>query len=135
MDLPQNTIIASGPVIIENSKVLLNREIKKDGKESPYLMFPGGTVEDFSLTLEETAEREALEELGIGIKIIKPLRTLIVNRPDKDSLAILVHYLAKRIGEINPGKETVEWGWYDIDNLPKNCATNVYEIIKDLKNN
>jgi ADP-ribose pyrophosphatase YjhB (NUDIX family) len=133
MTLPQNTIIASGPVIIENNKVLLNREIKSDGNASPYLMFPGGTVDDFSIPLENTAAREAKEELGIDIEIVHPLRTLIVQRQDKEGIAILVHYLAKKIGDITPGQETVEWGWYDIDDLPKNCAQNVFEIIKDLK--
>lgn len=136
MILPPDTIIASGPVIIENDKVLLNREIKKKqgGKESPYFMFPGGTAEDFNSTLEEVSKREAKEELGIEIEIIKPLRTLIVKRPDKNSYAILAHFLAKRIGEINPGPETIEWGWFDINNLPDNCAPNIYEIISDYKN-
>ncbi|PIZ94423.1 MAG: hypothetical protein COX81_03610 [Candidatus Magasanikbacteria bacterium CG_4_10_14_0_2_um_filter_37_12] len=129
MNLPPNTIIAAGPVIIEDNKVLLNREIKKDGKESPYFMFPGGTVEDFSIPLEDAARRETKEEIGIEIEIIKPLRTLLINRPETDSLVILIHYLAKRIGEINPGPETVEWGWYNINNLPENCAENVRIII------
>lgn len=134
MLLPANTIIASGPVIIEDGKVLLNREIKKNGIESSLFMFPGGTVEDFSLSLEEAAAREAKEELGINIEIIQPLRTLLVKRPDADeSYAILVHYLARRIGDVVPGPETVEWGWFDINNLPNNCAPNVYEIIQGIK--
>lgn len=135
MDLPNGTLLAAGPVIIENGKVLLNREIKvsDDGEESPFFMFPGGRVDDFSLPLEETAQREAKEEVGIDIEIIRPLRTLVVDRPGKDGLAILVHYLAKRIGEVVPGPDTVEWGWYDIDSLPENCAPNVFEIIEDIK--
>ena len=133
MDLPLGAIIAAGPVIIEDGKVLLNREVKKDGEESPYFMFPGGTVEDFSSSLEETAIREAKEELGIDIEIIKPLRTLLVFRPGKDTVAVLVHYLAKRTGDIVPGPETIEWGWFDIQNLPENCAPNVFEIIEDIK--
>jgi len=133
MDLPLGTIIAAGPVIIEDNKVLLNREIKKDGAESPYFMFPGGTVEDFTISLEDAARREAKEEVGIDVEIIKPLRTLLVPRPDNGTLVILVHYLAKRIGEVVPGPETVEWGWYDINDLPKNCAPNVFEIIEDVK--
>lgn len=135
MYLPKNTIIASGPVIIEDGKVLLNREIKENqgGIESEFFMFPGGTAEDFSITLEEVCRRETKEEVGIDIEIIKPLRTLMIERPEKNGLAILVHYLAKRIGDITPGLETVEWGWYNIDNLPDNCAPNVYKIIEDIK--
>ncbi|PIR76370.1 MAG: hypothetical protein COU32_02410 [Candidatus Magasanikbacteria bacterium CG10_big_fil_rev_8_21_14_0_10_42_10] len=134
MDLPTGTIIATGPVIIEDGKVLLNRERKMDGEESPYFMFPGGTVEDFSAPLEETAIREAKEELGINIEIIRPLRTLLVSRPGKNTSAVLVHYLAKRIGEIVPGPQTIEWDWYDIEHLPENCAPNIYEIVSDIKN-
>jgi ADP-ribose pyrophosphatase YjhB (NUDIX family) len=49
MKLPANSIIASGPVIIENNNVLLNREQKEDGV-TPW-MFPGGEVEDFDKSL------------------------------------------------------------------------------------
>ncbi|MBI5222076.1 MAG: NUDIX hydrolase [Candidatus Magasanikbacteria bacterium] len=132
MELPQGTIIASGPVIIENSKILLNKEKKEYG--STVWMVPGGQVENFDIPLEETCWREVKEELGIDIKIIRPLRTIITRRPQaQDKLVILIHYLAERIGEIKPGPETNEWGWFDINNLPPDCAPNVYEIIKDLK--
>jgi ADP-ribose pyrophosphatase YjhB (NUDIX family) len=131
MFLPPNTIIASGPIIIENGKILLNREQKSHG--SSLFMIPGGIVENFSIPLEETCKREVREELGIEIKIIRPLRTLIVKRPDAENrFAILVHYLARRMGEIKPGPETIEWGWFDINNLPNNCAPSIYEIIKDI---
>lgn len=133
MKLPEGTIIAAGPVIIEDGKVLLNRERKSDGEESPYFMFPGGTMEDFDEPFEEVAKREAKEEVGIDIEIIKPLRTLLVKRPGKETYAIIISYLAKRIGDIVPGPETIEWGWYDIHNLPENCAPNVVEIIEDIK--
>ncbi|MDO8499307.1 MAG: NUDIX domain-containing protein [bacterium] len=132
MFLPAETIIASGPVIIENGQILLNREKKPHG--SNLFMLPGGMVDNFSIPLEETCHREAKEELGIEIEIIRPLRTLIVKRPGvEDTLAILVHFLAKRIGEIKPGAGTIEWGWFDINNLPDNCADNIYEIVKDIK--
>ena len=132
MNLPLDTIIASGPVIIEDGKVLLNKEQKKD-YITPW-MFPGGKVEDFNETLETACKKEAKEEVGIDIKIIRPLRTLIIKRPDaEDKYAILVHYLAERIGDIKLGEGVVEYGWHDINNLPDNCTPNVYEIIKDLK--
>ncbi|MBI2437157.1 MAG: NUDIX hydrolase [Candidatus Magasanikbacteria bacterium] len=133
MELPPGTIIAVGPIIIEDGKVLLNREIKNDGTESPIFMLPGGTVENMDSTLEEECYREAMEEMGMTIEIIKPLRTMLVKRPGKETYAILVHYLARRTSEINPGQETLEWGWYDIDNLPKNCAPNIAQIIDDVK--
>ena len=36
-------------------------------------------------------------------------------------------------GEIKPGDNIVEWGWFDINNLPPDCNSNVYEIISSLK--
>lgn len=132
MYLPPNSIIASGPVIIEDGKVLLNREKKSDGTESEWWMFPGGGAEQFDISLEEVCRREAREEMGIEVEIIKPLRTLMIQRPDKEGLAILVHYLAKRTSDINPGPETLEWDWFPLNELPAKAAPNVREILKDL---
>ena len=128
MQLPPNSIIASGPVIIENNKVLLNREYKPDGIS--LWMFPGGEVEDFDASLEDACQREVKEEMGIEVEIIKPLKPIMLHAGEK--IIILIHYLAKRVGDIQPGKETAEWAWHDLNNLPDNCAPNVYEIIKNL---
>lgn len=123
------TNIASGPVIIEDNKVLLDRETK-DGVITPWY-FPGGGV-DSAETLEEACRREVKEELGIEIEIIKQLKT--TETIHKGKIIKLNHFLAKRIGEINPGVDIAEWAWHDINNLPPNCAENVYEIINDYKN-
>ena len=130
MQLPPGTIIASGPVIIESGKVLLNREKKPYGEN--LFMFPGGTVKNFDVPLEKECCRETKEEMGIEIEILRPLRTILTRRPGAPELfVVLVHYLAKRLSAITPGADTIEWGWFDIQDLPKNCAPNVYEIIND----
>jgi len=128
MQLPIGSIIASGPVIIENNKVLLNREKKESGISQ--WMFPGGEVEDFDSSLEDACRREVKEEMGIDVEIIKPLKPIILKKDGK--VIVLIHFLARRTGEISPGPETAEWAWHDIDNLPENCAPNVYEVIKSL---
>ncbi|HLD31520.1 MAG TPA: NUDIX domain-containing protein [Patescibacteria group bacterium] len=130
--LPPNSLIVAGPVIVENGKVLLNKEKKPSG---PSLwMFPGGKVEDFSLPLEESCRREAREELGIELADLRLFKIIISQCPEKkDDLAILVHFLAKRVSEVKPGPETIEWGWQDINNLPPDCAENVYTVIEELK--
>jgi len=129
MDSYNISFVASGPVIIEEGKVLLNREHKPNGI-SPW-MFPGGRVEDYEKTLEDACSREVKEEMGIDIKIIKPLRPILVKK--ENEVFILIRYLAERIGEIKPGIEIAEWNWHDINNLPENCADNVYQIINDFK--
>lgn len=132
--MEKELIIASGPVIIENNKVLLNREIRK-GIESPFFMFPGGKMNYLQESPRETCLREVQEEFGLEVEILRPLETLVVERPDAvKSYAVLIHFLAKRKHpekEINPPTDrTVEWGWFDLRNLPKNCAPNVFAVIE-----
>ncbi|MBI2444257.1 MAG: NUDIX hydrolase [Candidatus Magasanikbacteria bacterium] len=129
MPLPVGSLIASGPVIIEGGKVLLNRERKPYGI-TPWL-FPGGEVENGDATLEDACRREAKEELGIEVELIQPLRPIL--RRDGERVIILIHWLAKRRGEIVPGGNTAEWGWFDVNNLPADCAQNVYDVIKDYR--
>lgn len=128
MQIPPNSIVASGPVIVEDNKVLLSREHKPEGV-SPW-MFPGGEVEIFDASLEDACRREVKEEMGIEVDIIKPLTPIMLHAGGR--IIILIHYLAKRLGDIHPGKEIAEWAWHDINNLPDNCAPNVYEVIKNL---
>jgi len=131
-------IIASGPVIIENNKVLLNRH-GEDDKAKKYWKFVGGLVEptDIDLNsenaLEAACKREAKEEMGIEIEIIKPIKPMLIRHPDKkDTYIVLIHYLAKRHGEIKPGDDIVEWNWFDIKNLPENCSANIKPVIESI---
>lgn len=119
-----NIIIAAGPVIIENDKVLVNKH-----GDTTFWKFPGGRVETFDeLDLEQCAAREVKEEMGIDIEIIRPLSTLMT-RKDEETVVVLVHYLAKRIGEVQPGEDIREWKWLDIHNLPDDVARNVKTIV------
>lgn len=120
--------MASGPVIIENNKVLLNKE-KKDYGITPWL-FPGGKANEGETDLEAICKREVKEEMNIEVEIIRQLRT--IEKEQNGKKYILHHFLAKRIGEIKPAADIVEWAWHDINNLPSDCAPNVYEIVKGL---
>lgn len=117
-------IIASGPVVVENSKVLLN----KHGDDN-FWKFCGGKVEDFESGLFENAQREVREEMGIGIEAINPNPFILhVKKEDKD--IILVHFLAKRNGEIKPGEDIREWNWFDINNLPDDIGPNIKPVLE-----
>lgn len=121
-------IIASGPVIVENNKVLLNQHGDTD-----FWKFCGGRVENFETDLAENAKREAKEEMGIDIEILdeNPFITFTRKENEKGKFdVILVHFLAKRIGEISPGEDIREWNWLDIDNLPKNLGPNIIPALK-----
>lgn len=119
-------IIASGPVIVENRKVLLNKH-----KDS-FWKLPGGTVEK-NEEYRDTAKREVREEMGIDIEILnqEPFIFFVRKKTDEGNIdIILVHFLAKRIDEIEPGEDIREWDWLDIDNLPEDIGSNIIPTLK-----
>lgn len=120
-----NTIIAAGPVIIEDNKVLVNKHGDTD-----FWKFPGGQMETFDdLDLQNVAKREVKEEMGIDIEIIKPMSTLLTKKGD--DVVVLVHYLAKRIGEVKPGEDIREWKWLEINDLPEDIGPNIKPIVEE----
>ena len=124
-------IIASGPVIVENKKVLLNKH-----GDTTFWKFCGGRVENFDTNLIENAKREVKEEMGLDIKIISDEPFISFTRKDTDEGAIdiiLVHFLAERIGEIEPGSDIREWAWHDLNNLPNDLGPNIMPALKYFK--
>ena len=122
-------IIASGPVIVEDGKVLLNQH-----GDTEFWKFCGGRVEDFESDLIDNARREAKEEMGINIEILDENPLLIYTTketPEGKADVILVHYLAKRIGEIEPGADIREWKWIPLAELEKeNLAPNILPALR-----
>ena len=122
-------IIASGPVIVENNKVLLNKH-----GEDEFWKFCGGRIEENEINLKDSAIREVKEEMGIDIEILNNEPFFIYTEKEKDGVkvsVILAHYLARRIGEITPGKDIREWCWIDISELDnENLAPNIKPVLK-----
>jgi len=122
-------IIASGPVIVENNKVLLN----KHGDDG-FWKFCGGKVEENETNLKEVAQREVKEEMGIDIEILNNSPYFFYTEKDidgKKASLIIAHFLAKRIGEIISGEDIKEWRWIDIDGLDKEIlAPNIKPALK-----
>jgi len=123
----QKIMIASGPVIVEDGKVLLSQH-----GDTEFYKFCGGRIDD-SEDLKETAIRRSREELGINIEILDEnpfLLHTIKETPEGNIDVILVHYLAKRIGEIKPGEDIRKWDWIDIEDLEKeNLAPNIMPVL------
>lgn len=122
-------IIASGPVIVENNKVLLNKH-----GDTAFWKFCGGRVEDLETSLIDNARREVKEEMGIDIKVIDEAPFIIHTIKNTEEGAIdilLVHFLAKRVGEIIPGNDIREWAWLDIDELPEDLGPNIIPALKN----
>lgn len=120
-------VIASGPVIIEEGKVLLN----KHGADN-FWKFCGGRVENFDSDLIENARREAKEEMGVDIEILDSNPIITFTKKDDGTDVILVHFLAKRIGEVQPGPDIREWNWFATDQLPDDCGPNIKPVISKI---
>ena len=124
----QKIIIASGPVIVENNKVLLNKH-----GDTAFWKFCGGRVEDYGTDLIQNARREVKEEMGIEIKVLNEEPFLTFTRketPEGKIDIILVHFLAERVGEIKPGEDIREWQWFDLNNLPEDLGPNIIPALK-----
>lgn len=124
------TIIASGPVIIEKGKLLVNKDNKDD-----FYKLPGGRLKE-NETLEEACIREVWEEINAKITIIKKLPTLVLdeNPTTHEKMRIeLHHYLAKlnNPSEIKPIEPIKEIKWLNIKEI-KNGKYNVAPNIKYL---
>ena len=124
----QKIIIASGPVIIENGKVLLNQH-----GDTTFWKFCGGKVEDMDINLKDATRREAKEEIGVDLEFINtpPFVMHTVKKTNEGDIdVLLVHFLAKRIGEVKPGEDIREVDWLDINNLPQDLAPNIIPTLK-----
>ena len=125
-------IIASGPVIIEDGKLLVNKDDEDD-----FYKLPGGTVEKGD-SLYDACIRETKEEINAEIEIIKPLNSMIIykNPQTKEEMTIvLIHYKAKlkNKGEIRPIEPIKEVKWLDILEIKQgkyNIAPNIKFLIE-----
>lgn len=116
--------IASGPVIIQEGKVLLDKHGDDD-----FWKFPGGRQMDGE-SMHETAIREPKEELGIDVTLEGDPVVLVFEAEGKH--IVLIHYKATYSGEITPGRDVREWAWHDVDNLPDDCAPNIKPVVEKM---
>lgn len=121
-------IIASGPVIIKDNKVLLDIQ-----GEDAFWKFCGGKVREND-TLSQTAIKRAKEELGINIEITNPEPFLLHTTKEKDGElfdVILAHFLSDFSNDIQPNNEVRRWKWIPLDELAnENLAPNIIPTLK-----
>lgn len=116
-------------VIVENGRVVLVRRRREPFKGRWAL--PGGFVEEHE-SVEEAVEREALEETGLRIKIVKLLG--VYSDPDRDPRrTVAVAFLAKPVSKkLRGGDDASEARWFKLSELPK-LAFDHDRIIKDAR--
>ena len=123
-------IIASGPVIVEDNKVLL----VKHGDDN-FWKFCGGRVEELDYDLKETAKREAKEELGLEIAILNNEPYFFYTEKEtagENTSVILAHFLAKRLNDIAQGFDTREFKWIKLEDLEREAlAPNIKPVLRN----
>ncbi len=123
MGITTERVLVSGPVIIEDGKLLL---IKDDDNLYKIL---GGKVE-FGESLEDACNREVKQEINGEIILLKKLSTLTIDRPDKFLTIELHHFLAKlKNKDLKPGYEVDEIKWLNIDDIREGK----YEVTPNIK--
>ena len=132
-------MIASGSVIVQIrdgvEKTLLVKHGDKPIEQLKW-KFCGGKILK-GMDLEENAIREAKEEIGVEVKLIKALKPMVIwneipeTGSEQPEAIILIHYLATINQEPKAGEQVLAMDWFDINNLPNDCAPNVRPVIED----
>lgn len=91
---------------------------------------PGGFV-DYGESLEDAAVREAKEETGLDIELIRQFHTY--SKPGRDPRfhTITTVYIAKAKGTPKAGDDAKEVGIFQRDNLPDNIVFDHKDILED----
>lgn len=91
---------------------------------------PGGFVE-YGETLEQSALREAKEETGLDIRLIRQFHTY--SAPDRDPRhhTVSTVFIAKAQGMLKPGDDAKDADVFKEDTLPHDIAFDHREILKD----
>lgn len=111
---------------VENRGIIL---IKR--KNSPVgWAIPGGFV-DYGESLEDAAIREAKEETGLDVTLIRQLHTY--SRPDRDPRhhAISTVFIAIAAGTPAAADDAMEVGIFTRDHLPRPIVFDHAEILED----
>jgi len=115
-------------ILFKNRLVLIKR------KNPPYqekFALPGGFVEIGEST-EEAAAREAFEESGLSVKIIKLVGVYSDPQRDPRGHTVSVCYLATGSGSINSGSDATSAELFELGSIPE-LAFDHNKMINDAK--
>jgi 8-oxo-dGTP diphosphatase len=114
-------------IIIEYNKgiVLIKRKNPPDG-----WALPGGFV-DYGESLEAAAVREAKEETGLEVELVRQFHTYSDPKRDPRHHTITTVYVAEAKGMAVAGDDAQEIGLFRRDNLPEQIIFDHGDIIND----
>ncbi|MBF0519563.1 MAG: NUDIX hydrolase [Nitrospirae bacterium] len=94
---------------------------------------PGGFV-DYGESLETAACREAKEETGLDVKLLRQFHTYSDPERDKRMHTITTVYVAEAHGEAQAGDDAAEYGVFMPSNLPNPIVFDHKRILADYFN-
>ena len=125
--------IGIGIIVKNGNRILIGERIRGHG--AGVYQIPGGHLE-FGETFEEAAKREVFEETGIdNIEIagIVSLGNDIAFDKHYVSIGVLAEYVGGTIKDVEP-KNSRNWKWYDIHNLPTPIFPHSKRVIDNWQN-
>ncbi|MEK7308515.1 MAG: NUDIX hydrolase [Nitrospirota bacterium] len=114
-------------VIIEitDGIILVNRK-----NSPPGWAIPGGFV-DYGESLEDAVQREAKEETGMDIQLIRQFHTYSDPKRDPRHHTVSTIFIAKAAGKPKAGDDAKEVGIFTKHTLPKDIAFDHRQILED----
>jgi len=127
---PRNPILTVDIIIeVKGGIVLVKRKNPPLG-----WAIPGGFV-DYGESLEDAAYREAKEETGLDINLIRQFHTYSDPKRDPRHHTVSTVFIATASGEPKAGDDAKKVGIFTKDNLPEDIAFDHRQILEDYFNN
>ena len=124
---PVTPLLTVDALIIHKGKIVLVKRRNPPFKDR--FALPGGFVE-IGETVEEAAVREAKEETGLDIEIIKLLGVYSDPSRDPRGHTVSVCFLAKGSGNLKAGSDAKDTGLFGLGEIPE-LAFDHNKIIKN----
>jgi len=108
-----------------NSIVLIQRKNPPLG-----WALPGGFV-DYGESLEQAAQREAMEETGLDVRDLNQFRAY--SAPDRDPRQHTISFVftAEGLGTLVSGDDAADARWFELNALPESLCFDHGKIISD----
>jgi len=114
---------------VESGIILIKRK-----NPPPGWAIPGGFV-DYGESLEDAVIREAKEETGLDIKLVRQFHTYSDPRRDPRHHTVSTIFIATASGKPKAGDDAKEIGIFNKDTLPEEIAFDHRQILEDYFNN